>query len=226
MTNHHPDFSLLFDYVAGTLSEPLALSVACHASLCATCHDQLGKLEDLAGTMIDEEGAHLPQSDEGQDAPGLDKILSRLDEPFKDQETGAEAIDFDQETRRALPAVVRDYIPANLDDLPWRHIGGKVSQYNLDLAIDGYKVSLMRFKAGAPMPIHTHKGNEITLVLTGGYTDGGNHFERGDFDAKDPSHKHQPMVDAGEDCLALVVMDAPVVLAGPFSRFLNPFFKL
>ena len=138
----------------------------------------------------------------------------------------AAAIDWDEATTRAIPGVVRSYLPTNLADLTWRHIGGKVSQYNFDIPVGGYKVSLMRFKAGSPMPIHTHKGSEITLVLTGGYSDDGDHFERGDYDAKNPSHIHQPIVDDGEDCIALVVLDAPVVLAGPFSRFLNPFIKL
>ena len=76
------------------------------------------------------------------------------------------------------------------------------------------------------MPLHEHKGQEVTLVLSGSYTDEGRRFERGDFDAKDSNDIHQPSINEGEDCIALVVMDAPVLLAGPFSRFLNPFVKL
>ncbi|TNE37940.1 MAG: anti-sigma factor [Alphaproteobacteria bacterium] len=218
MITHHPDTELLLDYATGALTEPMALSVACHASLCKACASELKRLEALGGTLLE-------QSDKAQmDATSLNAVLNRLDDP--EPEPLRPSAQFDAESLRVLPMPLRDYLPASLEALNWRHIGSKVSQYNLDLHVGNYKISLMRFKAGSAQPIHTHKGQEITLVLTGGYTDQGHHFEVGDFDLKDTRHKHQPVVDSGEDCYALVVMDAPVVLAGPFSRFLNPFIKL
>ena len=84
----------------------------------------------------------------------------------------------------------------------------------------------MRLKPGAAMPPHTHRGNEFTLVLAGGYKDQGNQFLRGDFDFKDPSHKHRPVVDNDGPCLCLVVLDAPVKLTGSFGRLVNPFLRI
>lgn len=219
MIDHHPELDLLVDYASGALPEPMALSIACHASTCRQCHDQLQKLDELGGVLLEQS--------EGQkvDATDLAAMLERLDEPVEETQA-APQIDFDDRTKKIVPKPLRDYLGGNLSDLKWRKIGGKVAQYNLNLPIEGFNVSLMRFKAGTPMPIHTHKGNEVTLVLAGGYSDDGRHYERGDFDARNETHVHQPVVDEGEDCLALVVMDAPVVLAGPVSRFLNPFFKL
>lgn len=218
MITHHPDSGLLLDYATGALAEPMALSVACHASLCQTCAEEIQRLEALGGSLLEESGRAQV------DATSLNAVLSRLDEP--ETVTPPTVPHFDDKSLKILPAPLRDYLPASLVDLKWRHIGSKVSQFNLDLHIGSFKVSLMRFKAGQSQPIHTHKGHEATLVLTGGYTDQGQHFGVGDFDLKDTRHKHQPVVDDGEDCYALVVMDAPVVLAGPFSRFLNPFIKL
>ena len=219
MINHHPEFELLFDYASGSLDEPMALSIACHASTCKSCAEQIGKLEEVGGSLLEV------VTDETVNPSMLDDLLSRLDEPAND-DVPLEPIVFDAPTKKIIPAPLRDYLNNNLDALDWSRVGGTVSKFNLDIDVEGYTVSLMRFKAGAPMPVHTHKGNEATLVLAGGYSDQGHHFERGDFDCKDPSDTHQPIVDPGEDCIALVVMDAPVVLAGRFSRFLNPFIKI
>jgi len=219
MIAHHPEIELLLDYASGALPEPMALSIACHASTCKQCHDQLQKLEEMGGALLED------AAEEGVKTSELKAVLARLDD-VKIESEPLPSSTFDEVTSKVIPKPLRFYMPGNLQDLKWRHIGRKVSQYNLDIDVAGYKVSLMRFKAGTPMPIHTHKGNEATLVLAGGYSDQGRHFERGDFDAKDPSHTYQPIVDEGEDCIALVVMDAPVILAGPFSRFLNPFIKL
>jgi putative transcriptional regulator len=218
MISHHPDPELLLDYASGALAEPMALSIACHASICGKCRDEVSHLEAVGGILIDEsETAPV-------DATSLNTVMSRLDDPEIDEEPVEAA--FDQETLAKIPGPLRHYLPESLKGLNWRRIGSKVGQYNLDLKIGPYKASLMKFKAGNPMPFHTHKGMEATLVLSGSYTDQNNRFKRGDFDLKDSSHKHQPSVDPGEDCYALVIMDAPVVLAGPISKFLNPFIKL
>ena len=219
MIDHHPELDLLLDYSSGALPEPMALPIACHASTCRQCHDQLQKLDELGGALLEESsGQEIGVKD-------LEAMLARLDESEVASDKRLQ-ITLNDQTKKIIPKPLRNYLNGNLSDLDWRKIGSKVAQFNLNIPVQGCKVSLMQFKAGAPMPIHTHKGNEVTLVLSGGYSDDGQHFERGDFDARNETHTHQPVVDEGEDCIALVVMDAPVVLAGPISRFLNPFFKL
>jgi putative transcriptional regulator len=76
------------------------------------------------------------------------------------------------------------------------------------------------------MPRHSHRGNEYTLVLAGGFSDGGKQFGPGDFVAKDPSHIHQPVVDDDGECLCLVVLDAPLRLTGAMGKLLNPFLRI
>ena len=48
------------------------------------------------------------------------------------------------------------------------------------------------------MPQHSHEGEEYTLVLRGGFTDGELHFLPGDVATADPTVDHQPIADAGE----------------------------
>ena len=76
------------------------------------------------------------------------------------------------------------------------------------------------------MPRHTHRGLELTLVLTGAYCDAANCFERGDIQIADPTTDHQPVAQAGEDCICLVALEAPIWFTGPIGRLANPFVKL
>ena len=76
------------------------------------------------------------------------------------------------------------------------------------------------------MPKHTHAGNELTLVLAGGFTDARGSYLRGDVAVTDEHVDHQPTADWDEDCLCLAVVDAPLRLTGRMTRFLNPFLRI
>ena len=84
----------------------------------------------------------------------------------------------------------------------------------------------MRIKAGTAMPLHSHDGHELTLVLAGGFSDDDKHFLPGDVAVADASVNHRPVADPGEDCLCLAVTDAPLRLTGPFGRLLNPILRI
>lgn len=217
MITSHPSNALVLDYVSGSLPEGTALAIASHASLCRACGDRIGNLERLGGEMLKE------MEPLEADAPDLDAMLLRLDEP---EPFVAPPPPLDAETVSLLPKPLRQYVGASLKDLAWKRVGRMYEEVRLPLSRKGLKVSLMRLKPGALMPQHTHRGQEITLVLAGGYTDNGRAFIRGDFAAKGPSHKHQPVVDEDGECLCLVVLDAPVRLTGTLGRLVNPFLRV
>jgi putative transcriptional regulator len=62
-------------------------------------------------------------------------------------------------------------------------------------------------------------------VLEGGFSDGRGHYLRGDVAIADDEVTHRPRADDDGDCLCLTVTEAPVRLAGPLARFLNPFLR-
>ena len=217
MITHHPSLELLLDYASGALPEPAALSVACHLSFCPDCQAQVARLEEIGGHLL-----HSEDIAEVKDEL-LEAVLARLDEPEPEPEPMPE---FDEQTKSMIPAPLRHYLGKNVGELAWRRMGSLVEEHKLDLSVAGFKAALMRFKAGSPMPMHSHKGQEFTLVLSGGYTDGEQHFIRGDFDANDPSDTHKPVVDEGEDCIAFVVLDAPLELKGLLGKIVNPFLKI
>jgi putative transcriptional regulator len=217
MINHHPTPDALFEYASGTLGEGQALAVATHASLCTACAHEIEAIEAAGGALLEA----VPTADVSERA--LAAVLDRLDEPIA---LPPRRPAFDAETRRLLPKPLLHYLGANLGDLPWRSVGRMYEEARLPLALKAAKASLMRLKPGTLVPQHGHRGQEWTLVLTGGYHDGGEAFARGDFDAKDPSHRHQPRVDDDGECLCLVILDAPLKLSGPLGLLVNPFLRI
>ena len=218
MINHHPPLELLFDYATGSLPEPVALVIASHASLCGHCRDRVRSVESVGGALLDSiEPVDVTDS-------ALECVLARLDEP--EVATSRQPAASDPETGDVVPEPLLPYLGRGLAHLAWRGVGRMFEEASLPLTIKGFKASLMRLKPGAEMPVHTHRGTEYTLVLAGGYKDGGEQFIRGDFDRKDSSHEHRPVVDTEDSCLCLVVLDAPVKLTSAMGRLVNPFLRI
>jgi len=215
MPVHHPDDALLVDYAAGSLAEPIALVVATHLALCPQCRTRVAELEALGGALLEESAAGE------QCAEGFDSLLARI-----------ESTEAPAPTERAplapdirVPMPLRGYLHATLEDLPWK-TRGAVKSATVETSVPGFSSRLMRIRPGAAMPEHSHRGVEMTLVLAGGFADEAGHYQRGDVSVADGETVHQPIADDGEECLCLVVTDAPLRLTGRFTRFLNPLLRL
>ncbi len=215
MTSEHITVDdLLLAHAAGRLPEPVGLVVATHLALTPSRRAVYREYEALGGAMLED----LPPAE--LSAGAFDRLMARFDddaEPIKAIVT-RDAVDPE------MPPPLRAYLHGRLADLPWKHYGS-VSEAALPLDESVYRTRLIVLKAGKAVPKHTHDGQEITVVLKGAFNDGIGHYGRGDLAIADAHVDHQPMADAGEDCLCLTVTDAPLRLTGTFSRFLNPFLR-
>ena len=216
MITHRPPEELLLGYASGSLPEPIALVVASHAALCPETAREIRRLEGVGGTLLDGL-APAPMK-----AGALDRALAALDGGLvvapKPIATPA--------ARALLPAPVWPYIKGDLGNVAWRQRGPNIATAELIADAGRRSAFLLRVKAGHKVPRHTHRGVELTLVLTGAYCDAANCFERGDIQMADPTIDHQPMAQAGEDCICLVALEAPIWFTGPVGRLANPFVKL
>jgi len=215
MIRHHPELDLLTDYATGALAEGEALSVSCHTALCDLCRQQVREVEQIGGDIL----GGLDPVDLQPDA--LQRALSQIDEPGAPPAVTT----VDHETRNMLPSPLWHYVAGGMSKLRWRRVTPALSSARLTLSRDGHRVDLLRIAAGRPVPRHTHEGNELTLVLAGGYTDDTGHFARGDFTHADGGLTHRPVADPGEDCIALAVLDAPVLPTGLIGRLLHPLIR-
>lgn len=220
MIMHHPEEEFLLDYATGSLGEGPALVVAAHAAMCAACREQVAVMEAIGGALLDHlAGEALPDTLLGETLAMLDAPRAPQAAPAKPDLGGADA----------LPEPLWRYIGRGLAHLAWRRVGGLVAageEARLPVPAQNVKVALMRLKAGSLMPKHSHRGNEYTLVLAGGFSDAGSQYGPGDFVARDATHTHQPVVDEDGECLCLVVLDAPLRLSGPMGTIVNPFLRI
>lgn len=218
MPSFHAGDELLMDYAAGPLAEPIAVLVATHLALCPACRARVEAFEAVGGALLENLGP------EALDQSLRDSVLAKLDE------TDSEIAPTLSPRKPApidlrVPEPLRGYLGGGLDNLPWKP-SGPVDEVRILRDRPGVTSRLLRIKAGIAMPRHTHEGTELTLVLTGSFTDRGDHFLRGDVATADPSIDHCPVADPGEDCYCFIVNDAPLRLTGRLSRFLNPFIRI
>lgn len=213
---HHPSQEALADYAAGAASEAESLIIATHLALCPACREHVAAFEAVGGALVDEiEPASL--SDSAMDRM-LQAIVLSPREPEARPRTRTKAV------TGGVPEPLRSYLPADMADLPWHTVLRGLDEIELNTGGRG-RTRLLRIKAGTTMPRHTHGGVEHTLVLSGGFTDQGRHYGRGDMAVADGSVDHTPVADEGEDCICLTVTSAPLKLTGTLSRFMNPFIK-
>lgn len=220
---HHPDEALLFDYATGRTSEAEGLIVATHITLCPECRHKVAEFEAIGGAIVDDI-APVAMADNAFAA-----VLSEIGSESATARTAAKtasapSVPPDTAVNGAsmLPRPILAYLD-NPQTLTWSSVVRGLEE--VALPVDSATVKLLRIKAGMAMPQHTHGGTEMTIVLAGGFTDESGHYQRGDVAATDDAVDHRPVADAGEDCVCLIVTDAPLRLTGPIGRLLNPFVK-
>lgn len=213
MVQHTLNEELTMGYAAGTLPEAVNLIVATHLSLSDESRAGVEAAEAIGGVML--EGAEPAELSEG----ALDRALARLD-------AAAPTPHFAHKPSKGIfPKVLQDYVGGDVDAVKWRSIGGGVKQAILPTDKDA-SARLLYIPAGKAVPDHGHKGMELTLVLQGAFSDEVDRFARGDIEIADEDLDHQPIAEAGADCICLAVTDAPLKFNGILPRLLQPFFKI
>lgn len=221
---HHPDQNMLAEYAAGTLNFSTAVSVSAHLNYCEKCRETVRTLESIGGTLLEQ----METDNISVDDDCFDTILSRIDQevPTHHKTLNKEPIN-DNTTNKQndLPHVIKQLIPKADKYVKWKRLGLSLFTANLDKVEQQYDISLHRIQAGSSVFEHDHNGEEITLVLKGSFSDEDGMYQQGDFIVKQPGDTHRPMAAKNEDCVCLVVQEAPVKFTGFFSRCLNPFLK-
>lgn len=215
MPNHHIPAELLLDYAAGNLAESWSLVVACHLTFCPHCRSNLAAIEQLGGSLLERSAAQPMR-------PGAFEAVAAQLGP---QEPAGDHVRPAGDSR--MPAPLRDYLAGGGSRIAWRWSGTGLQTCALPVAkARGGMATLLRVAPGAGLPLHTHGGDEMTLVLSGGYTDENGAFRRGDVEFADGSTEHRPVAMPGEPCICLAVTDAPLRFRGRMGWLLNQWARL
>lgn len=213
LPSHHPSESLLMDYASGALGEAWSLGIVTHLAFCPACRSTVHAMEAIGGGLLED------AAPAGVSADLLESVMSKLDREEPEVSAPAPISDRDDDV---MPRVLRGYFGGGVDELPWKRLGLGASQCIVPTDDAGVTARLLRIPAGKPVPEHTHRGLEMTIVLQGAFADQSGVFARGDFEEADEQTFHQPHARPGDDCICLAITDAPLRFTGLAVRAVQP----
>jgi len=214
--NRHLDDATLLGYSAGALPAALAVVAAAHLERCAECRAHLLDADQIGGVLMQQQRVDAPTED------ARVAILARLDaEPEAEQAVPIEVVE--ARDPDCLPRALHPWFGPSMRALRWRRVAPGVQRIRAS-GIDGGDLMLLRIAPGSKLPLHSHGGSELTMILDGAYDDLLGHFGPGDVADLDGETLHQPVTSPGVPCICVAATDAPLVFSSWMARTLQPLF--
>ncbi len=211
---HHPPEDMLLGYANGRLEAGFNLVLATHVSMCSHCQQTVRLYEGLGGEILEN---LEPVEMQSSAADALALIHGGAPKQVSEY-----AIANNEDN---LPSVLHDALGAPLESLKWQKLGPGLRQHIIKLP--GKAIArLIWIAQGVAVPSHSHRGDELTLALSGGYYANDLSFTKGDVQWTDQTDPHQPRAMDDGPCLTLAVTDAPIKFENLIPRLLQPFFKI
>lgn len=216
----------IVSYAAGSLSEAHALIVASHVEFHADLQEKVADAEAIGGVLMEQAEPSVLSS------KAFDNVWEKIEQsPVSKQSSETHAIKASakqiSERESKLPPSLQKYLGKELDELDWRLMGPGMKQKRLWTGPNGECLWLLKARGGTKIPIHDHRGGEMTLVLQGSYHVGDQPYTPGLIEITDTDiQNHQPIIDPGKECICLVVTEAPIKLHSFIGRLLQPLIGL
>ncbi|HRE60981.1 MAG TPA: ChrR family anti-sigma-E factor [Micropepsaceae bacterium] len=207
---HHPPDEYLIDLAAGAASDGVKLLLETHLAMCPPCQTLRADIEQVGGILLEEEASAglAPMPELGSlRAPAV-----RMVRPVVQAGAGD------------VPDPLRNFVGASFEALAWRTVWPGVQELPVPGIDRREGLKLLRIRQGMALPNHTHEGDELTLVLKGGYKDATGHYQAGDIALADEHISHQPKADWGDACICLTAVERPLRFNGLIARTVSRLF--
>lgn len=213
--NHHLDDATLLSYSAGALPAALGVVASAHLERCAACRTRLFDADQIGGVLMQQQRVDAPAAD------ARAAMLALLDDDamIEMRPLPMETVDAHDPDR--LPSALHPWFGPSIRALRWRRVAPGVQRIRAN-AISGGDLMLLRIAPGSKLPLHSHGGNELTMILDGAYDDMLGHFGPGDVADLDGETRHQPVTAPGVPCICVAATDAPLLFSGWVARKLQP----
>jgi len=206
---------LLMEYAAGALDEACALLAASYVTVCPEARRYLRECEHFGGALVE---TCDPVAMHGH---SLKAVLGRLDESHASPACGEKA----RYRKRPVPHPVADHMDERGHRPRWLPMTRGLRYCSLPAGNSAHAATLIHCAPGAKAPRHLHSGDELTLVLTGGYSDEFGNYKAGDLVIAGDGTAHSPVAGKSEGCACIVVTQAPVRFTGGVYAILNIFMR-
>lgn len=213
---------LLIDYASGALRcEALSLLAASYAAICPDARARLRHYDVLGGALLAQCCEPVAMA-----ADSLRHVLDRLDgRAASPDQAPVQAPVHAPAPEEAppfyiddLPHPLREHIRAACRLSPRTPRAGLETCRIFDRA-GGAILTLVRAAPGLRVPLHEHRGREMTLVLRGGYRDAGGVYSAGDLVVMPEGSRHAPESDPNEGCVCVMLNEGSAHFLHLFDRF-------
>lgn len=214
--NYHPADDVLLKYVTGGYDTAYNLVLAAHVSQCVKCQNSVALHQEIGGQALTE------QEPVAMKVSALD-LLDHA--PDVEEKVITPKTDISETFGIETPNILSTYLGKTLDALKWRSLSPSLKQHIIKA--DGKAVARLLWMApGKSVPPHGHQGEEMTLILSGGYYDGDEAYTAGDLHIADHKTPHVPVAMEDKPCLVLTATDEPLIFKGVIPKLLQPFYKI
>lgn len=215
MIKHHPSDELLNVFVNGDLPASLSAAIAIHNDMCPCCQEKIALITHAKASIVFHEEGKINDNSEGE-LVDIDQMIASI---VSDDRIAIPTLATNKEITMGdvtytLPKAIENI------DLGSSMQLGKLTRSRLELDEGAIHSSLLHIQAGGSVPVHTHKGYELTLLLSGEFSDEAGHYIPGDFIMLDASHTHEPVSENG--CLCFTVANGSLHFTQGINRLLNP----
>ncbi len=230
MIQHHPDPSYLSDYAAGAMPTAFAAGVRAHLHLCAQCQQHVRELTELGACAFEQQATT-------QTAASLDElyadIVAQIDAAPSggNSDNNSTTANNSVQTKNCtaqdglpcsdIPPVLEKLLHKPLQAHKWQTLSPSLKRLPLAPGDNQEMINFYRIKPGGKIAAHDHRGDELTLVLRGSFSDQNGVYQRGDFILRRDGEPHRPMASQDEECLCFSVEQSMPRFTGPFGRILN-----
>jgi len=225
MISYHPDSRYLTDFATANLPLAEAVCVSAHLEFCGKCRTHVQQLTDVGSHMFTRLQPEAVSEDSF--AALMARVSAGAQQERAPAVTVAAGVAADEAAEAAqshvfLPRAVRRLVSGSLDKLRWVQLGKALRVAPLRVSDESRDTAIYDIRAGGRMPEHEHRGDEITVLLQGSFSDADGSYSRGDFVVRHAGETHQPTATMDKDCLCLVCLERPVRPRGLLYRLLEP----
>ena len=217
MIRMHPEHRLLQQFAAGELPASLSTAIAVHLEFCSACRAEVELItEQLAESTLVETFNEMPMDA----AVEHDALFAEM---IADITSDSSLIELEPVLDVEIEVAGNSYtLPRALHSVAmsgWQRLG-RFSRSRLDFNEGSVHSNILYIAPGGSVPKHTHKGFELTLLLSGSFSDEQGSYQAGDFIMLDQSHHHTPFSEEG--CLCMTVADDAMHFTQGVGRLFNP----
>ncbi len=219
MITHHPSPEYLAAFSAGTLSFSQAICVSAHTEHCSQCRADVKRLNQVGSELLNQlkpekVSASLKQSV----MEAIDRAEESNHESIVDRTTPQQ-----RPTHKQVPKCLQRLVPEGFSKLDWKRLSPSIHAAKLCSDVDGSKVEMIKIQPGGQVASHNHTGEEITLVLSGSFSDNSGNYQAGDIIFRNQDDKnHRPIASQDCECICLTAVQSPIEFTGFFARLFNP----